>query len=183
MTKLKSIEIDFPVEVEISHLGEALIKEVIDDICRSYERKNPHRVMWVSSFGQKPLMAWGQVDENHPMKFDASTWYIEIDEREDFNVTDKASLQGVLGALHQTQTSEDIQELIQKAYALGLKDREIPLRKRDPYPTRPLLHLLRDSVREYAAIAAAPQNLQYFDEARKWVESMLEHYPPKKGEV
>ncbi len=96
MSKLRGIEISFPVGVELPDGWERALDSLVNMVCEKYERENPARVMWPANFGSKPL--WSKTDaaflgvEAAPDAppcgdpgFDDSVFVIGVCEREDFH--------------------------------------------------------------------------------------------------
>ena len=85
--KLRAIEVGFPVEVELPDGFQQRLCELISEVCREYEVKNPNRVMGVFGVGQKITYApmTREEEESRGMEYDESTLQIEVAERENYN--------------------------------------------------------------------------------------------------
>lgn len=126
VNKINRIEIQFPQDVELTGLQETLLQALVNDMCKAWEVANPHRVMWPAGYGQKMKFSPFLTDEDHPMEYDAKTLTVEVFEREDYKVTDKPSLKSVTAEVLNHEVYPWVVELIEKAFAAGLKDRELP---------------------------------------------------------
>lgn len=80
MSKIRAIEISFPVPIELPEGFDRKLSELIDSVCDQYEREHLDRVMWTAGHGSKPI--WN--DPKEPI-FDDSIFHIEVAEREDYN--------------------------------------------------------------------------------------------------
>jgi hypothetical protein len=96
--KVSTIEISFPVPVDVPDTFSRDLCALLDRICEDYQKANPTRVMWPAGFGSKPK--WSQQDaaflgktpdpdapEIGEPTFDDSVFHIEIAEREDLHGT------------------------------------------------------------------------------------------------
>lgn len=83
--KVRSIEITFPVEVELTNQDQQDLVELATRLCRRWERKHPYSVMWAAGIGQKLLSNLFMVDDEHPMEFDEQTFAIDCFERENYD--------------------------------------------------------------------------------------------------
>ena len=79
MNKITSIEITFPVPVELPDGWERALDALVGIVCGFYEREHPDRVMWPAGCGAKP--EWHEPDEP---TFDTSVFSIQVSEREDY---------------------------------------------------------------------------------------------------
>ena len=82
MSKISTIEIHFPVAVELPDGWEQALGSLIDMVCNKYENENPKRVMWVGGQGSRPKFNWMVVDDEHPQEFDNEVYSIQVVERE-----------------------------------------------------------------------------------------------------
>ncbi len=78
MSKIKRIEISFPVEIELPDGFEQALSALVGIVCSQYQKENPTRVMWTAGHGSKPL--WNEPNEPD---FDDSVYVIDVSERED----------------------------------------------------------------------------------------------------
>ena len=81
----RGIEISFAAPVHLSRDQTRRLVELIDEICREYEKHHPDRVMWPFGMGQKMLTNPFMVDDEHPMEFDEGVFEIECAERENYD--------------------------------------------------------------------------------------------------
>ena len=79
---MRSIEITFPVDVEMTAIDERTLSAAISTICKRYETKHPDRVMWPAGYGQKMLSNPFLVSDDEPIEYDDSCYHIECAERE-----------------------------------------------------------------------------------------------------
>lgn len=79
MSKLRAIEITFPVEVELPPGFERVLDALVDMVCEKYEAEHPDRTMWPAGIGGKPI--WRESEEPD---FDMSVLAIDVAEREAF---------------------------------------------------------------------------------------------------
>ena len=77
---IKSIEITFPVPVELPDGFEHVLSSLVSMICMKYERDNPERVMWAAGHGSRPIMRMGEFEG-----FEVDAYSIDCEEREDYN--------------------------------------------------------------------------------------------------
>ncbi|MFB5646021.1 MAG: hypothetical protein ACE5R3_05415 [Nitrosopumilaceae archaeon] len=78
MNKIRKIEIDFPVAVELPNgFGKKLFDLIGKDICDLYEKQNPSKSLWPSGYGQKPM--WREPLEP---EFDESILHIQVSIKE-----------------------------------------------------------------------------------------------------
>ena len=88
-----TIEISFPVEVDIPMEWELRLSEMVEELCKAYEKERPGRTMWLAGGGCKPQ--WSKADaaflgkatttdapDHGEPTFDDSTLYFECSERE-----------------------------------------------------------------------------------------------------
>lgn len=78
MSKISSIEINFPVEVEMPDGFDQALSALVGIICKEYQKQNPTRIMWTAGHGSKPI--WNEPKEPD---FDDSIYAIDVAERED----------------------------------------------------------------------------------------------------
>ena len=83
--KTQSIQIVFPVEVELPEGFTRALDGLIDMVCKKYQAENPDRVMWPAGSGSKPLFNWMTVGDDEPLPFDDSVYFVEVAEREDYH--------------------------------------------------------------------------------------------------
>jgi hypothetical protein len=83
-TKISSIEVSFPVAVEVSNEDMHALDDALTAICTRYERDNPGRIMWVFGTGSKMLVSPFMLSDDEPIPFDESTLHFEISEREGY---------------------------------------------------------------------------------------------------
>jgi hypothetical protein len=74
---IKTIEIQFPCEVEMPYNWEILMSDMVDMICHKWEEDNPGYIMWPAGTGSKPI--W---DEPNEPAFDDSCYVIGVTARE-----------------------------------------------------------------------------------------------------
>jgi len=79
--KTRTIEVYFPVDVELPDNFEQELSALIDVVCKKYEKENAGRVMWPASIGGKMLSNPFMSDD---LEFDMSCLCIEVAEREDY---------------------------------------------------------------------------------------------------
>lgn len=84
MSKIRSIEITFPTEVELTNDHCSQLNQAIDAICKDYERDHPTEVMWPAGFGSKMLTNPLAMSDDDPLEFDDSTYAIDVTVREDY---------------------------------------------------------------------------------------------------
>lgn len=83
-----SIEISFPVPVNLSGDHQRQIVEVVDRICREYKAHHPDRAMWAGGIGGAIVsMPLTREDEENgvPLEFDMSVFSVEVCERENYD--------------------------------------------------------------------------------------------------
>ena len=80
MSKIRRIEIEFPILVELPEGFGRALSALVGMICRKYEIENPTRVMWPSGSGAKPL--WNEPAEPD---WDDSVYQITVSEREAYD--------------------------------------------------------------------------------------------------
>jgi hypothetical protein len=93
--KVKTIEIQFPCEVDTPEGWERALDGLLDIVCKKYQKENPSDVMWPSGHGSKPTFS--QADAaflGKPTKSDApmsgeptwddSVYQISMAVREDY---------------------------------------------------------------------------------------------------
>jgi len=98
MSKITSIEINFPVPVELPAGFEGALSALVAMVCEKYKAEHHGRTMWPAGSGAKPC--WSRRDAaflgekpgpNAPHSgeptFDDSIFVIEVAEREDYRVT------------------------------------------------------------------------------------------------
>ncbi len=78
----RRIEINFPVDVKIRHEYFKKLNDLVDLICKDYERENPTRVMWPFGEGFKMMVNPLMLSDDEPIPFDESCHEIEVAERE-----------------------------------------------------------------------------------------------------
>lgn len=86
--KIRTIEIVFPVAVDLENEDQRVIDEIISRVCRRYVAENPGRTMWLFGVGYKPTyipMTKEEEDAGRHMEFDETTFQIEVAEREDYD--------------------------------------------------------------------------------------------------
>lgn len=76
------IEINFPVDVEISEANYRRLDKVLRHICDDYEKTHPDRVMWPFGMGDKMLVNPLMLGDDEPIPFDGNVYAVEIAERE-----------------------------------------------------------------------------------------------------
>lgn len=69
--KIKSIEIHFDCPITLSDDNDNILMQVVENICRQYNKENINRHMWLAQFGSKIL--W-----NEPNEPDSNPDIIEI---------------------------------------------------------------------------------------------------------
>ncbi len=67
-----SIHIDFADKVHLSRRDTLRFVEAIERVCEKYADRHPDKLMWISGYGARMLMAPGMVDDDHPMQYDES---------------------------------------------------------------------------------------------------------------
>jgi hypothetical protein len=82
-----SIEITFPLPVNISQSQQRRLVDLISEICDCYEERHPGRVMWPFGIGSRiTYMPMTQAEEQERgMEFDNSCFSIECSERADYD--------------------------------------------------------------------------------------------------
>lgn len=115
----------FPLPVEISDDWLRAFNELISEVCKHYEATHPSRVMWLFGQGQTYKYNWHVVDENHPQEYNELSYTIEVSEREKYSITEAPSIthlreRAASLSLQKRIGAEDIIELIDEAYAIGL---------------------------------------------------------------
>lgn len=80
--KIVSIEINFPVEVEVKDHHLANLDQILVAIAADYEKENPGRIMWPFGRGAKMLIHPMMIEDDKPIPFDDSIYTIEMAERE-----------------------------------------------------------------------------------------------------
>lgn len=82
--KLQSIEVTFPVPVELPDKWEQRLDQLVGEVCSLYEQQHPDRVMWPCGSGQKiTYMPMTREDEmTRGLEFDDTTYAIDVHERE-----------------------------------------------------------------------------------------------------
>lgn len=75
--KISSIEVTFPVPVELPPGWEQALSALVGMVCEHYEQQHPMRTMWASGHGAKIL--WR---EPHEPDFDDEVLSINVAERE-----------------------------------------------------------------------------------------------------
>ena len=75
--KIKKVEVDFPVPVELPLGWEQALDALVGMVCKQYEAEHPTQSMWPAGYGSKPL--WREPKEP---EFDESVFYIQVAERE-----------------------------------------------------------------------------------------------------
>jgi len=81
-SKIVSIEIYFPCEVEVSNKQMRGIDTVLASICADWEAKHPGRIMWPFGCGAKMLANPLALSDDEPIPFDESVLQFEVAERE-----------------------------------------------------------------------------------------------------
>lgn len=84
MTKLRRIEVDFPVEVELTEDELRGLDQILTQVCDRYRAAHPDRVMWVFGVGSKMLVHPMLVSDEEPIPFDNDILHFEIAERENY---------------------------------------------------------------------------------------------------
>lgn len=79
------IEINFPVAVDVDDKNSQAIMEAVSNICKEYQKRNPHRVMWPAGAGSKMLTNPFMTDDEHPMKYNDTILEISCWERENYD--------------------------------------------------------------------------------------------------
>ncbi len=77
-----AIEVIFDAPVHLSSEHQSKLIDLLDEICAGYEANHTDRVMWAAGIGQKMLTNPFMVDDEHPMRFDESVFFVECCERE-----------------------------------------------------------------------------------------------------
>ena len=83
-----SISVSFPVPVHLSREHQGRLIDLIDEICRAYEKRHPDRTMWAAGMGGAiTSMPITKEDEENgvPLEFDMSVFAIECCERENYD--------------------------------------------------------------------------------------------------
>jgi len=95
MAKIKAIEINFPVGVNVPDGFYELLSSTVGLVCKQYEKENPDRVMWAAGHGSKPTyIPMTQKEEQHRgMEFNDHIYEIEVAEREDIHNRNKNKLE------------------------------------------------------------------------------------------
>ena len=78
------IEVDFPVDMELSDDFQQQLMELLSKECAKYEQRYPSRVMWVGGVGDKIL--WREPEEPD---FDDSILSFTVSERERYTDEDR----------------------------------------------------------------------------------------------
>ena len=91
--KIKTVEISFPVEVELPLDFEEELNKIVYGVCELYKSKNPSRTMWPFGRGAKPI--W---NEPHEPSFDDATYCVEVAERAKLPVKPEAESEAADGA-------------------------------------------------------------------------------------
>ena len=84
MSKINRIEISFPTEVALPDGFERALDALVGMVCEQYQREHPNEVMWPAGFGSKMLSNPYMMGDDEPMKFDDSTYAIDVSCREDY---------------------------------------------------------------------------------------------------
>jgi hypothetical protein len=79
---IKTIEITFPVPVELPLGFEHTLSCLVSMVCELYQQNHPDRVMWAAGHGSRPIMKMGDIDG-----FEVETYSIDCEEREDLHGT------------------------------------------------------------------------------------------------
>lgn len=84
--KIKKIEIQFPVDVEIPKDWDRRLHDMVREVCEQYKKENPERTMWPCEIGFKPTyIPITRADElKRGMEFDESCFCIGVHEREKY---------------------------------------------------------------------------------------------------
>jgi hypothetical protein len=82
MPKLLKLEINFPVEMEVTREHLQLLEEIACKVCALYETQHPGRIAWAFGQGQKMLIHPMAIEDDKPIPFDESTFEIQVAERE-----------------------------------------------------------------------------------------------------
>lgn len=93
---VSKLEVSFPCEVELTYRVQRQLTELVDEMCKRYERTHPGRVMWPMGVGNK--VNWSKADaaflgrtaepdapESGEPTYDDSVFCIEVAEREDLH--------------------------------------------------------------------------------------------------
>lgn len=87
-SKLRRIEINFPVPVDLPDDFQKRLVGLVDEVCKTYEANHPGRVMWPFGVGCKithmPLTR-EQEEAGEHLEFDEDTLEIEVSERERYH--------------------------------------------------------------------------------------------------
>lgn len=75
----RKIEIDFGASVKLPDEFEHKLFDLLGEVCKEYECKNPDRTMWVFGMGGKIL--WNEQEPD----YDMSILSIEVAEREKYS--------------------------------------------------------------------------------------------------
>lgn len=75
--KIRRVEVDFPVAVELPPGWEQALDALVNMICEQYETEHPMQTMWPAGYGAKPQ--WREPEEP---SFDTSILFIQVAERE-----------------------------------------------------------------------------------------------------
>lgn len=84
-SEIQTIEISFPVGVELTSTEEHAFVMLTNQVCDRWERANPDRVMWPFGIGQKMLSNPYTIGDDEPFEFDESVFQIECSERENYD--------------------------------------------------------------------------------------------------
>lgn len=82
MNKIRKIEVDFPVEVDLPDGFIQDLDELLTKVCKLYKRQHPDRTMWVFGVGQKMMINPMLIEDDKPIPFDDKILHFEIYERE-----------------------------------------------------------------------------------------------------
>lgn len=93
--KVRTIEIQFPCEVDTPEGWERALDALLDMVCKQYQKDHPFDVMWPSGYGSKPT--WSKADaaflgkdvnpnapESGEPTWDDSVYQISMAAREDY---------------------------------------------------------------------------------------------------
>lgn len=86
--KLRRIEVTFPAPVDMPDDFQQRLVELVGEVCKAYEAKNPGRVMWPFGVGSKITympMTREEEEAGRGMEFDDDTLSIECAERERYH--------------------------------------------------------------------------------------------------
>jgi hypothetical protein len=85
--KISSIQVSFPVPVDVPDEDYRELMNLISRICKRYERQHPDRVMWPAGIGGLPVfipMTAEEEKERGP-EFDMSVLSVDCSEREKYH--------------------------------------------------------------------------------------------------